>query len=144
MKKIYLIIAITLFTSCSVKKKEIEYLQFEHRCIIKRKSDQVLVSILPFPKNKRLVETNHQNKATTKFIGEKEYYKIVDDILKIKKEQKDSTIVFTDGSINTITYRKGSEIKTFTSEKLSKEYPSFYYAVKSILESAGIYIDNIR
>lgn len=152
--KIFYTLGLLFLFSCTTQVKEIEYIEFEHKCIMLRKSDRIFVRILPSPnksKKQRTVELNYEGKSfLRKPISENEYLQIVKAIKSIEKE--DSHIdengietMILDGGYNTITYRKGNVNITHTSRSLSKHwYPSFHNASRVITEAAGLNFSHIR
>ncbi|MDF2550849.1 MAG: hypothetical protein K0R77_124 [Chryseobacterium sp.] len=145
-KFLCLFILILVF-SCTSQKSEIEYVEFEHECYIRKISDKILIRILPSQKKynkERIVELIYHGKSfVRKSISEKEYQNIVDSIFKIS--EKDSTMVFTDGGSNIIEYRKGDVIKKHYSQVLNKDYNNtFYNTCELITESAGLDITAIK
>lgn len=146
MTKFPSIFVFLLVFSCTIPKQEIEYIEFEHECIILKKSDRIFIRILPSKnKNQRIVELNYKGKSfMRKPINENEYLQIVEVIKNI--EEKSSHIdengveaIILDGSYNTITYRKGLFNITHTSRSLSYDwYPSFHKATKRITTAAGL------
>lgn len=150
--KFFSILAFILFCSCTTQKQEIEYVEFEHHCIILKKSDRIFIRILPSKnKNQITVELNYKGKSfMRKPISENEYHQIVEVIKNIEKESShiDENGVETmilDGGYNTITYRKGIFNITHTSKSLNKNwYPSFHKAGKKITEAAGLNFSHIR
>lgn len=152
--KILYTLGLFLFFSCTTQVKEIEYVEFEHECIMRIKSDKIIVRILPSTKKskkQRTVELNYEGKSfLRKPISENEYQQI---ILAIKNiEEEDSHIdnngietMILDGGQNTITYRKGNVNITHTSRSLSKDwYPSFHNASNIITKAAGLNFSHIH
>lgn len=147
--RVVCLLILFLTISCTSQKSEIEYVEFEHECGMLRISDKILVRILPSQKkhsNERIIELTYRGKSyMRKPIDEKEYLNIIDSILKIKEENKDSTIVFTDGGSNIIEYRRGNMIKKHYSHILNKNYNnSFYDTCVLITKSAGLDITAIK
>ena len=77
-----------LLFSCTIPKQEIEYIEFEHKCIILKKSDRIFIRILPSQnKNQRIVELNYKGKSfMRKTISKNEYKQIVEVIKNIEEE----------------------------------------------------------
>ncbi|MCU7613071.1 hypothetical protein N0B16_01330 [Chryseobacterium sp. GMJ5] len=138
-----------IVSSCASQKNEIEYVEFEHECSIRKISDKILVRILPSQKKRnkeRVFELTYHGKSyMRKPISEEEYQNIIDSVLKIKEKDKDSTMVYTDGGSNIIEYRKGHVIKKFYSKVINKDYnSSFYRLCELITKSAGLDITAIK
>ncbi|MCX8534698.1 hypothetical protein [Chryseobacterium luquanense] len=150
--KFFHVLAFILFCSCTTQKQEIEYIEFEHECRMRIKSDRIFIRILPSRnKDQRTVELNYNGKYfMRKPISENEYQQIVEVIKNIEEEsshvdENGIETMILDGSYNTITYRKGLLNITHTSRSLSKDwYPSFHNASKQIAEGAGLDFSNIR
>ena len=140
-----------LLLSCTVPKQEIEYIEFEHRCINLRKSDRIFIRILPSKnKDQRTVELNYKGKSfMRKPISENQYQQIVKSIKDIEEEsshidKNGVEEIIMDGGYNTITYRKGLFNITHTSRSLSYDwYPSFQKASKKITTAAGLNFKDI-
>lgn len=150
--KFFPILAFILFCSCTTQRQEIEYIEFEHECIILKKSDRIFIKILPSQnKNKITVELNYKGKSfMRKFISENEYLQIVEGIKNIEEEsshidENGIETMIVDGSINTIIYRKGLFNITRTSRSLNENwYPSFHKASKQITEAARLNFSHIH
>lgn len=145
--KVLCLFILILVCSCMSQKREIEYIEFEHECSIKRISDKILVRILPSQKKhnkERIIELSYHGKSyVRKPISEKDYQNIIESIFKIS--EKDSTMVFADGGSNIIEYRKGNIIKKHYSQVLNKDYNNtFYKACELITKSAGLDITTIK
>ncbi|HEX7869016.1 MAG TPA: hypothetical protein VF455_02795 [Chryseobacterium sp.] len=140
-----------IFLSCTVPKQEIEYIEFEHECMILKKSDRIFIRLLPSKnKDQRTVELNYKGKSfMRKPISENEYQQIVKSIKDIEEEsshidENGVEKMIIDGGYNTITYRKGLFNITHTSRSLSYDwYPSFQKASKKITTAAGLNFKDI-
>lgn len=149
--KFFPILIFILFCSCTTQKQEIEYVEFEHECIMRIKSDRIFIRLLPSQnKNQRIVELNYEGKSfMRKPISENEYQQIVEVIKNIGEEsshvdENGVESMILDGGRNTITYRKRNVNITHTSRSLSKDwYPSFHNASKQIAEAAGLNFKHI-
>ncbi|MBD3903140.1 hypothetical protein NAL32_03510 [Chryseobacterium sp. Ch-15] len=151
MYKFFSISTMFLLFSCTTQKQEIEYIEFEHKGIILKKSDCIFIRILPSKnKNPKTVELIYKGKSfMRKPISENEYQQIVEVIKNIEEESSHivgngvETMVI-DGTYNTITYRKGLFTIIHTSKSLSYDwYPIFQKASKSITKAVDLNFSHI-
>lgn len=160
MKIIYLFLLFVII-SCISNKNEIEYIGFQHECPILRKSDKILIKIIPSSKkhNKdKIVQLTYHGKSfMRKPLTNEEYQKIVNSIMQLNNEkiktnkeinergEKPVIITPTDVGYITIEYRKGNIFKSNTSHISDlKNNKELYNIVMLITKAAGLDIENIH
>jgi hypothetical protein len=157
----YFLFLIFLFLlSCAPKTSEVEYIEFEHKCTMLRKSDKVFLRIFPeiHNGNERIsVQLNYHGKEyATRFVSRKNYEELVKSIVEIKDDEaeinevrnelgeKPVVITRTDGGYSSIEFRKGNFVKKKRYEVLNDEGLTLQEAVSVLSKVSGLDIKGIK